>query len=358
MDIDGEAVLRKELSRFAEPGDAISLVAFTADVALYAAGVAVAVLAADWWLKILGVVVAGTATSTLFILGHDAAHKSLFRSATLNAVLGRIAFFPCLHNRTLWLIQHNRIHHQSTNVKGVNSFSPLSPDEYARMPAWRRRVERFYRSVAGFGAYYLIERWWKDKFFPRMDTPPTKRAPAWRDFGLILLGLVLLCGTLAWLGSVTGRSPPIAAMIWGFVLPFATWNALMGTTAFLQHTNPHLPWFRTMADARGAKTQGELAVYVRCPRWYDVLSHNIMQHPPHHVNPRIPWFRLPAAQRKLDELLGADAVVAQFGPGYLLGLTRTCRLYDYDRKQWLDYRGAPTSAPERMYRSQQPAKAD
>jgi omega-6 fatty acid desaturase (delta-12 desaturase) len=358
MDIGREAQIRQELSLFAVSGTALSLAAFAFDVALYATGVAVAVLASALWLKALGVIVAGTATSTLFVLGHDAAHKTLVAGSRLNALLGRIAFLPCLHNYTLWIIQHNRLHHQSTNVRGLNSFSPLSPDEYARLPAWRRALERLYRSAAGFGAYYLVERWWRDKFFPRASTPEAKRAPAWRDFALIAAWLALLGALLVALDAHAGHAAPVAAIVWGFVLPFLVWNALMGTTAFLQHTNPRLPWFRTMAEARAAKSQAELAVFVRYPRWYDLLSHNIMQHPPHHVNPRIPWYRLAAAQRRIDELLGADAVTERMGLRYVLGLTRTCQLYDYDHQQWLDFAGRATTAATGLAPVPQPARAD
>jgi omega-6 fatty acid desaturase (delta-12 desaturase) len=114
-------------------------------------------------------------------------------------------------------------------------------------------------------------------------------------------------------------------------------------TAFLQHTSPRIPWFRTLAEARLVKTQAELATFVRYPRWYDVLSHNIMHHPAHHVNARIPWFRLSSAQKRLDQILGADSIVASIGPKYVLDLTRQCQLYDYERHHWLDFSGRPTA---------------
>ena len=39
--------------------------------------------------------------------------------------------------------------------------------EFDALPAWRRALERFYRSPLGLGPYYLKERWWRDKLFPR-----------------------------------------------------------------------------------------------------------------------------------------------------------------------------------------------
>ena len=343
MDFAREKLVRSGMEQFAGPANVQSAIAFFADIVVYVVAVACAVLAEPIWLKVAAVVIAGTATSMLFILGHDAAHMSLFSSRRANASFGRIAFLPCLHNYTLWVIQHNRLHHQSTNVRGLNSFSPLSADEFNALPLWRRGVERLYRSVPGFGAYYLVERWWKDKFFPRSATPAVKARIARRDFALLLVWLAALCGALVWLDASFGREGPALAIVWGFVAPFLVWNALMGMTAWLQHTSPRIPWFRTPAESRLVKTQAELATFIRYPRWYDLISHNIMHHPAHHVNARISWFRLSAAQRHLDHMLGTDAIGAPIGLKYVFGLTRQCQLYDYERHQWLDFSGRPTT---------------
>src|SRR3984893_11472370 len=85
---------------FVKPNDSLSVLAFLFDYTLYFGAVATAVLADALWLKVLASVVAGTAISMLFILGHDAAHKSLVANRKLNKLLGRLTFFPCLHNYT------------------------------------------------------------------------------------------------------------------------------------------------------------------------------------------------------------------------------------------------------------------
>ena len=343
MDIAREKLVRGAMEEFAGPANVPSAIAFLADAALYIGAVVIAVLAEPIWVKVAAVIIAGTATSMLFILGHDAAHMSLFSSRRANAIFGRVMFLPCLHNYTLWVIQHNRLHHQSTNVRGLNSFSPLSVDEFNSLPAWRRGIERLYRSVPGFGAYYLIERWWKDKFFPRSGTPAVKARVARRDLALLLTWLAVFCGFLVWLDATFVHEAPAMAIVWGFLAPFLVWNALMGMTAWLQHTSPHIPWFRSVAESRLVKTQAELATFIRYPRWYDFISHNIMHHPAHHVNARISWYRLSVAQRHLDLILETDAIGAPIGPKYVLGLTRQCQLYDYERHQWLDFAGRPTT---------------
>lgn len=336
-----------ELARpFVVPNNVASIAALLTDWAIYFSAVATAVLVDAIWLKILAAIVAGTAISMLFILGHDAAHKSLVSSRAMNAILGRLLFFPCLHNYTLWVIQHNRLHHQFTNVRGLNSYSPVSLEEFMEMPSWRRMIERLYRSIPGFGIYYLIERWWRDKFFPRAGISRKQRIPAWLDFVLLFSWSVVFVFGLVALGNMADRA--ISAVVWGFVIPFLIWNYLMGLTAFLQHTHPLAPWFRSRDEARTNRSQAELTILVQYPGWYDVLSHNIMQHQAHHINPRIPWFRLKAVQRKVAGRLGPNAIVENMGLNYLIRLTRTCQLYDYDHNTWLSFAGKSTATMREM----------
>src|SRR4030095_8333123 len=98
MDSAREKLVREAMEGFARPANGPSALALLADFVLYAAAVTVAVLAEPIWIKVVAVVLAGTATSMLFILGHDAAHMSLFSSRLANAILGRVVFLPCLHN--------------------------------------------------------------------------------------------------------------------------------------------------------------------------------------------------------------------------------------------------------------------
>jgi omega-6 fatty acid desaturase (delta-12 desaturase) len=327
-------------SEFAVHRTVLSVGVVLLDWALYLGAIVLAVLADAIWLKATAVVIAGTAISMLFILGHDAAHKSLVPGRAANAILARILFLPCLHNYTLWVIQHNRLHHQDTNVKGLNSYSPASIEEFQRMPAWRRLVERLYRSPIGFGLYYLVERWWQDKFFPRATISSRNRVRALIDLAVLCAWSALVIFSLYAVTGGGGRF--IAALVWGFVAPFLIWNQLMGLTAFLQHTHPRVPWFRSREEARARRTQAQLTVLVQYPAWYDLLSHNIMQHQAHHVSARIPWCRLKAAQQKLRRLLGEGVVQERMSLAYVIRLTRTCQLYDYDRNRWLDFAGRPT----------------
>jgi len=130
--------------------------------------------------------------------------------------------------------------------------------------------------------------------------------------------------------------------VFGFVIPFLVWNQLMGLTAFLQHTHPRALWAEEDPVSRPPVSQIDYTILVNYPRWYDYLSHNIMQHPVHHVNARIPWFRLYEAQQRLNTIAGDDVIVERVSLRYVFRLMRECQLYDYEKNIWLDFAGRPT----------------
>lgn len=336
--------LRRELRVFQARNNGLAFAFFIADFVV-ALGLAVfSVLSEPIWLKALFSIGSGIVTSTLFVLGHDAAHGSLTSYRMANEILARLAFLPSLHNVTLWRIQHNRLHHQMPNVQGRNSWSPLSVDEYYALSVSHRILYRIYRSAFGMAPYYLIERWWKRKFFPRGEIDADHLAPAILDFLMLISWLTLWLLVLIWIGSASGQSNPVSAILWGFVIPFVVWNQFIGQTVLLQHTHPAVRWYRTADDASAGGGQETRTIHVRFPRWYGFLGHEIMEHPAHHINPMIPCYRLYAAQLRLGKILGTNAIVDR--PTSLVSVIRRCKLYDYDRHIWVDFSGRQTSPIE------------
>ena len=336
---DARAGLEPFLARSGAPAWAL----FLANIAIYLATVAGAV-ALPWTLaQLASAVLAGMAISALFVIGHDAAHGAFTDSRRANSLIGRVAFLPALHNYSLWQVQHNRLHHRLPNFKGINSWSPLTKAEYDAMPAWRRAVERLYRSALGFAPYYMVERWWKDKFFPRRRAKSRQHPVFWLDFLLLAVYLAAFLGVLAIAGSRLPQPSAGSAILWGFLVPFLVWNALMGATTYMQHTHPRVAWFDATTEWQTLEGQEEVTVHVLCPLWYGIISHNIMDHPAHHVHPKIPLYRLRAAQCRLNELMGDRAVIQPFSLAYLLTTLASCKLYDYREHRWLDFGGRPAT---------------
>ena len=343
------AQLRSALRPFVRPNFRLGLAYVLFDWTLYLSCVVLAVTLESAALRLLFGVIAGGAIAGLFVLAHDAAHNALTPNGHWNRALAYLCLAPQLHNYTLWRLQHNRYHHRLPNVKGYNSWSPLSPSDYRALPAWRRTLERFYRSGFGFWLYYLAQRWWRDKFLPNagavrgMDERFRRRA--WLDvvpLCLYLAGLAWAINTLADFGA----DPSLwHALFFGAIVPYLVWNLHVGYTVYFQHTHPRLPWFRNAEELHGYGGQERVAVVVFFPRWYEFLDHWVLHHAAHHVYPLIPHYRLKAAQTSLTMLIGEPAIVERFNLRYAMDVVSRCKLFDYEAGCWTDFSGRATTPP-------------
>src|SRR5205085_7900728 len=96
----------------------------------------------------------------LFIIGHDANHGSFVPHPRWNRWFARLAFIPCVHSASLWRRTHNEMHHQRTNLKGVDHvWAPMSKAEYDAASPARRCLERVYRGPFGPAIYYYGTFW-------------------------------------------------------------------------------------------------------------------------------------------------------------------------------------------------------
>lgn len=309
-------------------------------------------VALDGWApKLLSAALLTTAIPALFIIGHDACHQALTPHGWLNKIVGRLAMLPGWHAYAVWDYGHNGLHHGWTNVRTKDLvWTPLSKDEYDNLSAPYRLLHRLYRTSWGVGVYYMIEMWMKFGMTQaKVKTPRTNRL-FWADrlsvvaFAVAQIVLVVFATDRA---HLPGAWWPVTIelMLAGVIVPFLLWNWLMGFVVFQHHTHPRVPWYSSEQDWTFYAGQIQSVVHVELPRPVEMVLHNIMEHTAHHVDPRIPLYNLADAQKKLEHAYGGDIVVVPFTwRGYFHTL-RTCRLFDYDNHQWLDWTGEPTTEP-------------
>jgi acyl-lipid omega-6 desaturase (Delta-12 desaturase) len=282
----------------------------------------------------------------LFVIGHDACHGSLTRSAFLNRLLGRLVFLPPLHPYSAWAHAHNSMHHGWTNFKGREpAFPPFSKEEFDRLPLWRRWLEWFYRSAPGIGFYYFADFYAKHLLFPRNEHRSPYRLVFQLD-RLLVAGFLALQFTAAWhLAEFRQNaylpSPAIACV--AVVVPFLLWVWFMGFVSFIQHTHPTMPWYNKEEEWSFYRVQLTSTAHVTFPWVIERILHNIMDHPAHHIDPQIPLTSLPRSQRRLERGCPEHAVVIRWTLFDYLKTTSKCKLYDFDRHCWLDFKGKPTT---------------
>ena len=326
----------------------------TGDFVLLYGGAAVAILAPWWTAKAIGVVVSGIATAMLFALAHDAAHGSLANSRLMNRVLATLCFLPSWYPFTPWIRGHNHLHHGWTNVAECDySWRPVSPADYLAMPRWRRAVEHVYRSWWGLWAHSIVEIWWKHMAMPRDDDRRYLNARHLAADRLLVAASVALHVAVCWLaaprwstlagGPALSPAVIVAAVV---VVPWWIFHVMFSVVTFLHHTHPSVPWFRTKQESSYFAGQVKATVHVELPTWVEILLHNITVHGAHHVDPRIPFRHLPSAQRRIEASFSRDIIVVRWSLRSYIAVTRLCKLFDYDAREWCSFRGGIVRAQD------------
>ena len=336
--------LRQAVSQYAKPSNQQALFLFVMDISLYGLAIAGTIFLENMMLRVACALFAGLRIGTLFLIAHDSGHDSYTSSRLMNKIIGRIAFLPSFHNFSLWLIAHNRSHHQSPNVKGLNSWSPMSKAEYDSLPRWRQVLESIYRTPMGISLNYTIERWWKDKFYPYNRVVENhKNLSYWSDFALVVAYIIGFTAILVYSGLTLSHTNPAEVLLLAMVIPFFFGNFLIGLTIYQHHTHETIPWFSSVEEFRAYGDQKDVTIHVKFPDWYNVISNNSMIHTAHHIDPRIPLYNLAKAQEVLYELEGDDIINMDFSLFRFMDTMKNCKLYDYENHVWTDFNGNPTS---------------
>lgn len=334
-----------ERDSFGAADDKTAYAKYFANLALYLASLAIA-LGDFGALKFVGALLNGVAVAVFFIIGHDCVHNAFFEKRVANEIFGRVAYGLCWHSVSLWRIVHNVNHHTRTNLKSVDDvWRPFSPAEFARLPRWRRLLERAFRHPLGHLIYYQLAF-----LFPKLILPLNEQTrPHWRrhlpdSLFVLAFGFSVLAGIVAIGGWLNPQSSLVSRLAFGAFAPFVFWNALTSLTIYIQHTHPDVHWFAD--EERWSFYRGQIEGTTdvlfdvkAIPLYSEVLRHNA-----HHSFPKIPVYKLPEAQEKLLDCYGDAVTQWRLGLKALLDIHRRCKLYDYDAQRWTDFEGRPTSA--------------
>lgn len=340
-------VIRSWLLPLSERSTWRALVLLAFDYALYTALLVGIVAVESGWLKLLLGLVTGFVIGRLFIIGHDGCHQSLTPHRRLNKWLGRIAFMPSLTPYSLWDMGHNVVHHGFTNLKGVDFvWAPLTQAEYDGLPPARRFMERMYRSGWAPGVYYMVEIWWR-RMVARDRTANAERPVFARDCWLVgSYGTLWLAGVI---GAALATDQSILLLVaTAFVVPLLFWFAMIGFVVYVHHTHVKVSWHDERSAWQRAQPFVSTTVHLTFPFRIGSMMHHIMEHTAHHVDMSIPLYKLKAAQARIEEMLPSRIVIQRFSWRWYFSTARSCKLYDFTRRCWTDFKGRATSEPRAL----------
>jgi omega-6 fatty acid desaturase (delta-12 desaturase) len=336
-------VIRTWLAPLAERTTIKAIILQIFDTVILTAAIVGTVYFESIWIKLLLALFAGFVIGRIFILGHDACHQSFTPHRGLNKLLGRLAFLPSLTPYSLWEVGHNVVHHGQTNLKGFDFvWAPLSLEEYQQLPTGKRILEHIYRSGLGPAVYYFIEIWWNKMYFPnKKSMPATRPAFLWDNILVTVFGIVWNA-LLVWAAIETNQSIALT-LVMGFLIPFIFWNAMIGFVVYVHHTHPSVSWYSDKSEWLKAQPFVSTTVHLIFPLKWGAWMHHIMEHTAHHVDMSVPLYKLKQAQSKLEEMLPGRIIVQKFSWAWYFHTAKLCKLYDTQKKCWLDFKGNKTA---------------
>jgi omega-6 fatty acid desaturase (delta-12 desaturase) len=313
---------------------------------LYFATLAGALAPLPLWANIVFALANGVLIALLFIIAHDGAHGAFVPGRKMNLWIARFAFIPCVHAVSLWCTVHNKLHHNYTNLKGRDGvWEPMSKAEYDAASWPRRMLERVFRGPFGPFVYYYYAFWPHQTFLPlagpvRMNWPRHLSDSVFAISGFaVTLVVILTAGEV-----LTPDRPAWLVLLVGWVIPYTVWNYLMAFTTYLNHTHPAIVWFDDMAMWRRHHPNLLDSANVRMPFPLNriALYDKVMSHTAHHVQTTTPVYALPDAQSGLNARY-TSLVDYKLSVREYFRILRVCKLFDFERRCWTDFRGVPTS---------------
>jgi omega-6 fatty acid desaturase (delta-12 desaturase) len=224
-----------------------------------------------------------------FIVFHDCAHGSFFRSQRLNTWVGRFCALLVFTPFAAWRHEH-AVHHATAGDlerRGVGDVPTLTVAEYVALPRGKRIGYRLFRNpVVMFGLGPI----WAMVISPRFISR-SARLRLRRSVTLTNLVLATAIGGLCFL--VGWRD---------FLLVWAPTALIAGGTGvwlfYVQHQFEDTYW-----ESSGSWSYADAALrgssYLRLPQPLQFFTGNIGLHHVHHLNTRVPNYNL---QRAHDEM--------------------------------------------------------
>lgn len=282
-------------------------------------------LAISVWLTVPLAVLAGGFLVRIFIIFHDCAHGSFFRSRRVNEIVGCVMGVLCFTPYHRWRWEHS-VHHSSAgdlDRRGTGDVWTLTVQEYLEASRWKRFAYRLARNpfilfvVAPVVLFLVLERLptRKDGRRERLSVYATNASLAlmvtgmsflfgWKAYSFLQLGAVMIAGS---------------AGVWLF---------------YVQHQFEGVYWERAEEwDYEKAALQG--SSYYKLPPVLQWFSGNIGFHHIHHLSPRIPNYHLERCHRS-EPLFQAVKPVTLFSSFKCL----TFRLWDERRRRMVGYPSA------------------
>ena len=291
-----------------------------------------------WFLYPLAWFIGGTGVTSMFVLGHDCAHGSFFKSNRWNDFVGHLALLIPLYPYYAWKFSHHA-HHKHTNKLEMNSgdiyydnaWIPLTVRQYKalkRMKPTKARTYRLGRWFPPFGAFMhnKLTHFYPEKF------NDSQRNKIFLSYFTLGLSFIIFSCTIFYL------TDSIYAILHFYILPALFFTFWMSLYTFQHHTSTDMEFY---SSEKWNSYKGQvLSTYnSMSPKWLSVLHLNIDIHTPHHISTAIPCYHLREAYSALKKSpYGEDISEGKLNLSYYIDQIKNCHLWDEKNNKYIRFK--------------------
>jgi len=239
------------------------------------------------WLAVPLTLLAGGFLVRLFIIFHDCAHDSFFKSRRANQWVGCLMGVLCFTPYFRWRWEHSIHHASSGNLdrRGTGDIWTMTVTEYLKASRWKRCAYRLARNPL---VLFLVAPLFLFLVLERLVKGGEGRRELFSVYGTNA-ALALMIAVLGWLFG------------WKTYLLLQLAVIMVASSAgvwlfYVQHQFEGVYWERG-ANWDFEKAALEGSSYYKLPRVLQWFSGNIGFHHVHHLSPRIPNYNLERCHR-------------------------------------------------------------
>lgn len=274
-----------------------------------------------WYLLPFAWLLAGTAFTGFFTVGHDAGHRAFHKNNLVEDIVGTVMFAPLIYPFEPWRIKHNHHHAHTNKLVEDTAWHPVMPEDLGKFEGLKGTL---YKSVLGspLKCFASIGHWLLWHFDLNKYTDRQKPRV------IVSLAAVFAFMAIGWPAIIyyTG----ISGFVKFWLMPWIGYHFWMSTFTVVHHTAPHIP-FKDASEWDAAKAQLGGTVHCNYPRWVEWLCHDINWHVPHHVNAKIPWYNLRPATESLRENWGEYMTECTFNWRMMKNIFTQLHVYDKEQ---------------------------
>ncbi len=280
-----------------------------------------------YWAWPFAYFLAGTAVTSLFVLGHDCGHQSFFKNNKLNDILGHLFFIAPMYPYYGWKFSHNA-HHKYTNKLVVNS-NDIYYDN-AWIPLTIDRYKELKKNNSFFAFLYKLSRYFPPigSFFHNIITHfvPSKFNESQRK--KVILSQIMLAISIVSIFLISIYYDSIYAFFHFYIIPALFFQFWMSIYTYQHHTSEDMKFYKE-DDWNPYKAQISSTYNSLFPRWLSFLHFNIDIHTPHHLSTAIPSYYLRNAYKQLKNSVYKDDILEnKFSIKYYLNQVNSCHIWD------------------------------